>query len=215
MKKRSFSLLEVLIGLALSSILFAVLLGAYFQAQYAAIKVAKEEKDRFPEKFLLHRLSEVFLNLSQDVDQTAQFFYTLDLAESLGNAPALLFSYDNGMVLTPWLSGNVLGLLFLDQDKNLTLITWPSRDKWADDKPQKMHREVLWSNIEIVRFDFFYVPENNGEAGKAPSWLRGAWPKEIKGVPAAIELFLETSEKKNHSFLFPIPSQLAIFREKK
>lgn len=209
MRKRYFSLLEVLIAFSLASLIFMVLLGGYFQAQYAAALATREEVERFPEKYLLHRLSDVFLNLSPKVDQASQVFFTFDLGESKDNTPALLFSYDNGMVFNPLVSGDVLGLLFLDQEGNFTMITWAAREKWSNDKPPKMHREVLWPHVKNVRFDFFSIPEN-----QSPQWVERIWPKELKASPAAIRISVETQEKSN-DFYFPVPRQLAVIREKK
>ena len=74
---------------------------------------------------------------------------------------------------------------------------------------------VVQMKEDFLGKDFFYVPENNGETGKPPLWIKGSFPKDLKGTPAAIQLMVETEEGKGGSFLFPIAPQLALFREKK
>lgn len=211
MKKRPFTLLEVLIALGLTMMVLTFLLLAYAQAERVSSGWRQQEQKEFSKLFLQHRLGEVFRNL-EEVNQEKTFFFTLDEAPgvTLPQMPVLVFSYDNGFLRDPYLSRSVLGALFVDSKGVLTLITWPERELWGDLTLPPFHREVLMEDLVLFQLEFF---QTKGE--KEAAWIKEAWTKEIKSFPAAIKL---TAMKKNEpplTFYFPVPETLSVIRAPK
>lgn len=208
MKKRPFTLLEVLIALGLTMMIMTFLLLAYAQSEKISSGWRQQEQKEFSKLFLQHRLGEVFRNL-EEVNQEKTFFFTLDEIPgvTLPQMPVLVFSYDNGFLRDPYLSRSVLGALFVDLKGALNLITWPERELWGDLTLPPFHREVLMEDLVQFQLEFF---QTKGE--KEAGWLKEAWTKEIKSFPGAIKL---TAMKKNEppqTFYFPVPETLSVIR---
>lgn len=198
MKKRPFTLLEVLIALGLTMLVLSFLLLAYAGSERISSAWRERERKEFSKLFLQHRLGEVFRNLEE------AFFITLDEVPgvTLAGMPILVFSYDNGFIRDPALSRSVLGALFADAKGKLNLITWPERELWGDLQIPPFHREILMEDITLFQVDFFQM-KGEKEAG---------WVKEIKTLPGAIKV---TAAKKNEApltFMFPVPAILSVLR---
>lgn len=205
MKKiRYFTLLEVLISLGLTLLIFTVLLGAYLEAERSAAWWQKEEENLFPEKYLQQRLGEIFRQLIE-ADQEKSFFYTTaSLPDLFGPETAsLVFSYDNQVVIDPTLSSDVLGRLFVDLKGNLVLLTLPSKELWGEGTLPHFHYEILMPNVAQLHFEFFHLPQ--GENGGEKGWKSDGWSKELKYLPGVIKLLIQTKEGKSMIFLFPVP----------
>lgn len=204
--RRFFTLLEVLIALALTMILLTTLLGAYFQAEKTSLFWRQQEEALFPERYLNHRLEEVFRGIDT-VDQKKTFFFTsADTSGlSLPGSSSLVFSYQNGVVLNIPLSGSVLGRLYVDRDGNLTLLTWPSPADWPTDRPPPVHREVLMSQLRGFQVEFFHIPtDKQGET--QVGWKRDVWSKDYKYAPGLIKMRLTKANGQTSLFCFPIPA---------
>lgn len=210
-KKKFFTLLEIVIAAALTALLLSILLGAYFQSAKTAEVYGREEEELFLERYLQHRLEEVLRTIPK-IDQKENFFFSSKGEGSLPGSQTLLFSYDNGISMDSNLSGPVLGRLYVDLEGGLTLITWPDRKEWGETLPP-FHREVLARGVRKISFEFLRISNE----GSPVEWVAD-WPKEFKSRPGAIRLVIERTKGENstsHSFVFIVPKEMGVIRLKK
>lgn len=208
---RYFSLLEVMIALGLTLMIFTVLLGAYLSAERSALSWQKEEEAYFPQRYLQHRLEDVFRHLTTKIDQQNNYFFSTPPSSLfLTDTPSLIFSYDNGILLDPRLSGEVLGRLFIDLEGNLTLLTLPSREIWKEGINPPSHAEILMRGVRGLQFEFYHLPQDQNSTG-AKDWKSDGWNKELKYLPAIIKMTL-IKDEQSLLFLFPVPQVLAVVR---
>lgn len=212
-----FTLLEVLIALGITMILLSTLLGAYFQAAKITAQAYMQTAEMDREKTVHRRLENIFRHLIKP-DQVNHFFYTSEGTSAfyLPGSPTLLFSYDNGVLLRPSLSGPVLGKLCIDPKGNLTLLTWPERESWSEERPSVVHREVLLENVSAMRFQFFAAAsEKEGQRVTEAGWRKdGIWTKEEKALPGIIQLTLLRQQGKEFTFTFVVPQVLGVIKIK-
>ena len=214
-KRFLFTLLEVLIALGLTLLILSSLLAAYLNIEKSAAWWKKEETALFAERFFSHRLLEVFSHL-EEIDQNKQFFFTLDASNGvqLPGTMSLIFSYDNEPSLDTSLSGIVLGRLFVDNEGNLTLLTWPEREKWNDLNLPSFHREVLMQGVKGLQLSFFILPSSKDENPSNAGWKVGGFSKDQKELPGAIKLTLTFAESIEKTYYFPIPQTLSVVSER-
>lgn len=213
--KRFFTLLEVLISLGLTLLILSSLMAAYLNIEKSAAWWRKEENALFAERFFAHRLLEVFSHL-EEIDQNKTFFFTADSSSGfqLPGTTSLVFSYDNEASLDTSLSNSVLGRLFVDNEKNLTLITWPERENWKDLGLPALHREVLMQGVTGLKFSFFVLPNLKEDPPSNAAWTTGGFSKDQKELPGAIRLTLTTHEDQEKTYYFPIPQTLSVVSER-
>lgn len=219
-KRLLFTLLEVLIALGLTLLILSSLMAAYLNIEKSAAWWRKEENALFAERFFSHRLLEVFTHL-EEIDQNKLFFFTTDSSNGiqLPGTTSLTFSYDNEASLDTSLSGSVLGRLFVDNEGNLTLLTWPEREKWKDLGIPSLHREVLMKDIKGLQFSFFILPNLKDENPSNAAWQTGGFSKDQKELPGAIKLTITTldeveKKEKEKTYYFPIPQTLSVVTER-
>lgn len=210
-RKRLFTLLEVVIAAGLAILLLSILLGAYFQAATVVEVYSRQEEALFLERYLQHRLEEVFRSIPK-IDQRENFFFSASSEEALRGSSTLVFSYDNGVLADPALSGPVLGRLYVDLEGNLTLLTWPERREWSEEKLPPFHREVLVREVKKISYQFFHIPQE-GSPSKEIDWLPD-WPKDLKYRPGAIRLAVERATGALLHFVFVIPGEMGVIRVK-
>lgn len=185
-RKRLFTLLEVLIALSLTMLIMTTLLSSYLGAIRSALYWQQKQEELFQDQFFQHRLQEVFTSLIEKKKGNS-FFFTIDNA----GTPSLVFSYDNGLIFDYNLSGDVLGRLYLDPVGRLLLITWPKKDLWSESLPPPFHLEVLMTNVKAFSIDFFNVS------------------KDPQSLPGIISIKLIKGDQKERRFFFPIPKEIS------
>jgi hypothetical protein len=197
LKRASFTLLEVLISLTLTTIILGVLLSAYFQAESLSRDGERLQREIQPKRALSARLDEIFIDL-EPPKQNEQFFFTPVEGE-------LLFSYHNGANLDPSFSGEVLGRLFVDDKGHLVMLTWPPRKLWPEGGFPPFRREVLLEEIETIAFRFFATAQGT----TAARWV-DIWPKEAQDLPGIIELTITPRNATPEIFLFFVPQKIGV-----
>lgn len=194
-KQRPAILLEVLIATALAIVVLAFLFNAFYLSSRVLIETQHAEESFFGENYLEQRLSHAFFKILP-VDNQNDFFYFSKSNES----PALVFSYDNGENLNHNFSGDVISRLYLNLQKELILLTWPSRDSWAEEKLPTPFREILLDQVEELKWEFFNIPENGSIKA---SWVE-EWPKEWGSIPGLIRLkLLRNNKSQVYMFITP------------
>lgn len=214
-KRLAFTLLEVMIALALATIIMGILLFFYFQSSQTSILSDKAAAESFKIRSLESRLHEITLRLLPP-DRESRVFFSGNpvIGVILPNSDNLVFSYNNGRTLYGVLSGDVLGRLFVDEQKRLTLITWLDREKWKDNSIPAFHREVLLENVDGFKIDFFVGAKTESEQQAAsydelriPKWL-SSWDKNYLELPAILR-FTVTSSDKKVVYAFPLANMNA------
>jgi type II secretory pathway pseudopilin PulG len=183
MRKRALTLLEVLIGLSLAGVLLTTLFSFYFQIFHTKIDLQKAKQVVEARAWTQQRLVQAFGRVVAEVEEGGLVFYTTVHPEALG--PALVFYYDNGVDRDLNYCGEKKAMLYLNQKKQLTLLTWPKR------------REVLLENAASLRFSFYDL--------KQREW-KEAWAREGEKLPAIIKMEIALSKAKQPSeFAFFLP----------
>lgn len=183
MRKRSFTLVETLIGMGL----LAMLLGFFFfwshQLQIQKLEFDKTLSSVMEESLLQERLAKLFSK------HEASHFYT--------DQEQLILTFNNGIQREPHLSGVVLGHLFFDrQSQTLALGIFPL----AEELPHQV--QVLADEVDCVEWSFYSPPHSNSLvvdpeeiASVTPSsgW-HSSWPEVYACPPALIQLTLSKGE---------------------
>lgn len=205
--KRHFTLLEVLISLGLTLIIFSFFLAAYFQAQKLGSLTKNQEAKIYSQNLLEQRLEEVFLHLPT-IDQKTKMFFTNQSSSLLKNS--LILSYQNGVVVSSAYSGEAVGEIGVDEENNLILLTWP--EEIVTDKKMGIlfpHKDVLFNDVQMISWRFYGINNEGRE-----DWFT-VWSKENKSAPLIVELLVEKTSKEKFDFIFLIPDELGIIRQSK
>lgn len=221
--KRMMTLLEVLIALGLTVILLTAL--SFFYRELTRYDKAGETLRR-EEINLRHvdiRLQKSLAkSLSYGTLGTDFLFFTGSGGEGLfwPGTSYLLFAYDRGIDRDPLFSNEVIGRLFVDSEKNLTLATWPIFSRWETRQSIPIKKEILLSNVTGLKFSFFYPTEKTSSKPKpkseVPKVLRATvvqepkcgdeWRNEWARLPAIVTVILTrgTDEKSEEKIVIPL-----------
>jgi hypothetical protein len=176
---RHMTMMELLIGMALASLLMVVLTQFYSQVSTMNVASEKAQKESFKKRYVEYRLSAVLPAALEKVNKKVTFFTSNDLSGLLAeNSSSLVFIYQAGPSQDPARSGNLLARLYLDKQGRVGLATWPvpkNLDKESALPPA--HNEILMEGIEKLQFKF-YVP---------PKRERKKWRNGIFEVQAPVE----------------------------
>lgn len=210
MRRRSFTLIEVLISMGLVSMLMAALLGMYSHFAFLKrdLKVAREKGFRL--SYLQSRLSRA---LSQVVPEAHKQFalYTSDF-----EGPSLVFVSDNGVDIVPNYSNLIVQRLYLNNQGMLCLASWPMPER-IESGSIPMRHEVLLDGIEEIEFEFFYpseeeekvstgivVESDSVKAKPDPSEgpLYSEWKKSYRLLPVFVRLHVRGKRSNTFAFVF-------------
>lgn len=139
MHKRSITLIEILIGFALFSILATFLFLGYFQTKKLEIQSERLKSITQEHVWAYERLGYVFRNLSRE-EKNSKF---MSLDEN-----TLVFIYDNGIDRDPHFSSKVAAKLHLTSDSELVLTTTSLLE------PLLERNEILLNHVESLCFIF-------------------------------------------------------------
>lgn len=232
-KKRTFTLLEALIAIALTSLILVSVMSLFREISQASRVSEGLQQETFRLRYLENRLSQIFPKTVGFTNKKDVYFFTSS------NPPGLFLSYDNGGSKQKELSNTVLGRFFLDPQHNrFYLATWPSPERWIPGALPPIKLEVLMEDVHEVNWSFFVPPDKNwkpklagaapqaptpqgrtqtGQAANAPPIPNGApslkpsvdgewtneWSQEYKLLPGLVRLQLK-GNGNNHMFIFPL-----------
>ena len=127
---------------------------------------------------------------------------------------SLVVLFDNGIDPDPAFSGTLTGRLYLDEKRNLCLVSWPL----APDKNRPWRKEVLLSKVSDFSLQFL------GEKKEAEPLLKpitpsagwhARWSKERIDLPSLIRLYVRQGETPlQFAFRLPTADPIATYREK-
>ena len=184
LKKSAFSLIEVLIALALTSLILVSVMSIFRQVSQMSRISEGLQQENFRLRYLENRLSQIFPRaVSATAKQKDFYFFTSQ------NPPGLVLSYDNGVSKQKEFSNHVLGRFFLDpQTRRFYLATWPSPQRWLPNLPPPIKLEVLLEDVQELSWDFFVPPDKGwkpqlagGDSAPEPKKDEGKGDKKEKG----------------------------------
>jgi len=182
-KSLSFTLLEVIIAIGLTALLLGILFRYYHQVSINNLKAHQLQQKIFSLSLFQEKLGQIFSQLSFEDDEEGEtlLFCTREIRESV--CPALFFKYDNGVDPDPAFCDELEGMIYLDQNKCLSLV---NRSK--NGTPRK---EILLEKIAKISFRFFDTFDN--------SW-KDTWSTEDDSLPTLIELSIFFADKEEDRF---------------
>ena len=164
-KRRYFTLLEALIAALLAITVLTAVSYFYHEIDYINTKTALLQKESFEQRYAEGRLASTLTRAVPERDPKKDFFFmTVNDPGGLfhkDGTTSLLFVYDNLVDLNHSLSNHVLGRLYLDPHGNLSLATWPSPKRWESSDSPPIKNEILLTNVDSLKFQFFIPPERN------------------------------------------------------
>lgn len=125
--------------------------------------------------YLQSRLQDLFFSVQRD---RLHPIYTQHFPDE--KKTSLIAVFDNGIDPDPIFSGVVLGRIFLDEQRNLSLIIWPLE---GNEKKHPWRKEILLSHIDDFRFELL------DPSGTELVWS-DEWPKNRQGIPSMVRLFI-------------------------
>lgn len=207
--KRCMTLFEVLIALSLLSVLLAILFGFFRELTILNEDSKKNLKESFQARYAESRLSYVLSNIVNEND-TKRTFYFYTMRDDISKFPSLIFTFDNGNVLDPYLAGDVLGRLFVDNDNHLCLAVAPLKSQKGQTEQELQSHiklEYLLDDVQNITFSFMTpILEKNLEdkakkeakdtkESKNPSvgeWLP-EWDKGFAQMPVIMKMGVDVS----------------------
>jgi len=225
--KRSATLLEVIIAMALTVAVLMTLIFFYREVGVIGGEINKTKVEDFSLRFVENRLLDTLTKAISPTDKAKDFvfFSTGDESLSKTGSHSLIFTFDNGVSLDKLFSNHVLVRLYLDGQGKLTMAYWPSPKRWEKNAKPPMKKEILLENVEGLEFAFFVAPEKSlEEKGKGTmvdpslrqepepkgSWRQQAWLKEFDQLPVLIKVKLKMpNDKPELVFVFPLANSPA------
>jgi len=159
--KRPLSLLEVMIGVVLASLLLTTLFSSFRELMQTGAKLTKMHQERHWEYVLHVRLNQLFEAIDSDALFTTEPYQ--DIAPK-----ALHFIFDNGVDANPKFCQKLDGYLFLNQDRALCLVLQ------AQDGTER--KEILVKNGKDYSLKFF-DPLSKKWVG---SWVQTVLPSFVQ-----------------------------------
>jgi hypothetical protein len=206
-----------LIALSLTAILLTFLFSFFVESAKIEKKLDTARMAMTNRGNLQTRLQTVLTSI--DRGSMEPFFYTkqFDKEKHL----SLVAIFDNGIDPDPAFSGSILGRIYLDQEKNLCLATWPLTQ--AKNRPWR--KEILFPHVKDFEFEFLgtksadeHGTKENSRPINATLCWKSNWPKAVHEVPGIIRLtVLEESSSKpiRYAFILPVSEPFITYLDKK
>lgn len=225
MRRQFFTLLEVIIAMALVSLLMTMLFSYYAQIESLQAAAAREKEEGFQLRYLQARLATL---LPSTISKNGEdfYFYTHRGSEEMAS---LTFTFDNGVDLDAHFSNHVLARLFLEESQgNLLLARWPVPRCWTKEEAPPMLREVLIDRVTGLDFAFYYPPTPSENKGVTIRGVQNSpttkgeletnqwyslWHSSYRDLPAIIKVRIKRSVQTGLTpagewieMAFPIPN---------
>lgn len=225
--RRFITFIELLIAMALTSLILTVLFYFYRDIDWLNQDMEKSQREAFRLSYVQNRLADVLPNtVSPRTAEEDFFFFVSHDANGLlkGGNPSLVFTYNFGANRDPQFANHDLGRLYLDMHGNLSLATLPSPKRWPSIPNLKLKNEILLEDVESLAFQFYVPPQKErSQAGnKAPkgAYAKGKapamevqpkdawhndWKSEYNQLPAIVKVILKIKKKeKPITFVYPL-----------
>lgn len=226
MKKRIFSLIEVVVSMGLAMGVLIALMGFYAYVSYLGNQGKKQEKLAFQNLYIQSRLSELLpqtvpsYDAKSDKNREIKSEYNFFTSHINGSA-SLTFLFSGGASLDPRFSGSNLGKLYVNTERQLCLATFPSPLLWHQMTEVPVKMEVLLENVDRINFAFFVpleadrkkmwddleVPKKKDQSEPLSTMPQGQWVEEWRNdyyrLPPLVRVeIIQGNEKMK--FIFPL-----------
>lgn len=210
-------LLELLIALTLTAVVLTFLFSFFVESARIEKKLDTARMTISNRGYLQTRLQTILSAI--DSGSSEPYLYTKQFEKE--KSISLITLFDNGIDPDPAYSGSIMGRIFLDEEKNLCLATWPL----GNEKNRPWRKEVLLPHVKSFEFEFL-GKRSASEHGKKEkirpinanlAW-RTEWAKFQSGVPSIIRLRVTEEKAKEplqFAFILPSPEPFVTYMEKK
>ncbi|MCB1213605.1 MAG: type II secretion system protein [Chlamydiia bacterium] len=207
-RRRYFTLIEMLIAMGLIAILLTALMGIYRELTFVQSDLTENRQKIFQIVHLQKRLQDALTHaLSFGKNKKKNVYFYTSNREDPSGFPRLIFTYDNGIDLNPLFSGNVIGAILLEKSDRgrLLLRRWPLKSCIPNQTPP-IQDEILLDGVEAINFSFFYPRNpleevtNQNQSSQdvisipADTWFT-SWDYSYKRLPAVVKIELTLDEK--------------------
>jgi type II secretory pathway component PulJ len=160
LKKRSVTLIELIVAMALTTGILVTLTFFYRQVVMIGVEMERTESENFNARYIESRLATILPKAVSKTDQKKDFlFFSVgDEGITKPGSQSLIFTFDRGVNLNKEFANHDLARLYLDNQGNVVMAYWPSPKRWDGDKPP-MEKEVLLQGVDNMVFEFYIAPE--------------------------------------------------------
>lgn len=188
MKKRSISLVELLIALGLLSLLLSTLFFWYRTLTTHHAELNRVKGPVSEERYAFQRLQKILPKAEKPFFQS--------------DNNSLVFMFDRGVTPEPFLSGKVLARLYYEPaTQSLKLGIWPDPKKTGGAR-QPTKTLLLLDRVKDARISYYHPPDPfkkpvSPEEVRHPrpieDW-QGTWLEQYEGLPAMIKVTIQREE---------------------
>lgn len=209
-------LLEILMALSLTAILLTFLFSFFVESVKIEKKLEIARMTVISRGHLQTRLQTILSAI--DLNSIEPFLYTkqFDKEKSL----SLVTVFNNGIDPDPNYSGSVRGRIFLDEERNLCLLTSPL----GDEKEKNWRKETILPHVESFEFEFLGKKTASERAKNEKTtpitatlaW-RTEWTESQGGIPSVVRLRVieqKSKEPLRFAFILPSPDPFVTYLEK-
>ncbi len=205
------TLLELLIAMALTSLVLMALTFFYQQVTIIGSEADKVRSEGFYIRYVENRLMEVIPKIIAKNDKSGDFLFFSFENDGLGlpGSQGLVFTFDNGICFDRLFSNHVIGRLLVDPKGDLLLFYWPMPKRLKDKNDIPVKKEVLLTGVESLAFEFFVAPLKPKETIKEDlvpgAWHRRLWQQESGLLPVMVKMMITLSKTPERQiFVFPL-----------
>jgi hypothetical protein len=208
MKKRSFTLLEVVTSLGLFSVLAALLIGWFCFLHDVDCRIEKSQSEQKQLLTTYRRIEKLFEVTNEERFFPLPFFTTYESYSRPAGAPCLVFYFDHGIQQEPLFSGKLIGKLYHNsKDETLELHFWPlPRENYIYDNQGR--KVTLLENVKQIDYLFYYPknfslavnPQDVGNTIPLEGWQK-EWKQSYQKLPAQVKLTVKWEQKKRDDFV--------------
>lgn len=200
--RRPFTLLEMLIAMALTILVMATMTYFYQQVSLIGNEVDRLKTEEFYMRYLENRLSYILPRIVPPNDAESALLSVGDEGITKPGSQSLIFTFDNGPSLSKEISNNVIARIYLDRNNRLMLAYWPTPKHIETFGGEPMiKKEVLFEGADSLAFEFFVAPDKGRrddtkkkgggvEPEQKGDWRKDLWVKEFKELPAIIKVII-------------------------
>jgi hypothetical protein len=191
------------------SLLLTVLFSFLTQHLKVEKKMEKARAMILERQHLQTRLQDILTSLNHSAPQPPLYTQMFPKEER----ESLIVVFDNGIDPDPLFSGTLIGRIYLDEKKNLSLAVWPLELE----KERHWRKEVL--ALQVVDFSFQFLGEKKEADPKVKSITAHAgwhpsWPEDRKNTPSLIRLTLrQGGAPLEFAFRLPTATPIATYWE--
>jgi type II secretory pathway pseudopilin PulG len=186
--KRPFTLIEILIGFALASLILGMLFTSLHETSLASSRLEKAEKEILGRAEFQQRLDAIFGNLIYPNEGTPLY-----LIQKKNENGKLCFQFRPGIDPDPCFSDQVTGVLEL---KNEGLSLRVTGDQLSEEDSPKEREEIIKRGVTKVTYEFL----SGGE-------VFNIWEEKETAPPDYLKLILFYGENKKEEYVFWIKKE--------